>query len=416
MTGFGFDRDWGAGLVPGPFLGQRGVLPDRRGAGCRSASRAITWRRPASPEGSSAGTTTKPGFPWPAAASSTSSVSARSRTTPSTFRCVSGDLTYLWNNLEGRAEVLVGRKAGRSALALFGKLGREPPRRRPAEARGPAPRHEERARTGAPSSPAASPSWPTPTSPSGPWSSATALSRTRASSFRSITIRRFEMIDIRLAENDRRHDPPGAGRGALRGRGLRPQRSGPRREAALPRSRRATRRSTSPSTRKGGEALLREIEKRLGDQFKGLYETVDVPYTMYQIYKGDALIGYIHGVNQKGHYGGIQVFLALDLEGTIKAFYLQKLTSKAAKAVPRRGVRAAVRRPQPGGLLRLRRRLGQGRRRPGKSRRSRTRPRRPSDDFRAALRAVEEEPHPRRRVPAREQPSRASSKPAGGHP
>jgi len=83
--------------------------------------------------------------------------------------------------------------------------------------------------------------------------------------------------------------------------------------------------------RKGGDALLREIERRLGDTFKGLFETADVPYTMYEIYKGDRLIGYIHGVNQKGQYGGIQVFLALDAEGTVRAFYFQKLTSRAAK-------------------------------------------------------------------------------------
>lgn len=83
--------------------------------------------------------------------------------------------------------------------------------------------------------------------------------------------------------------------------------------------------------KKGGNSLLRQIEERLGDNFKGLFETVDVPYTMYQIYRGKELLGYIHGVNQKGQYGGIQVFLALDLEGNIKAFYFQKLTSKYAK-------------------------------------------------------------------------------------
>jgi hypothetical protein len=83
--------------------------------------------------------------------------------------------------------------------------------------------------------------------------------------------------------------------------------------------------------KKGGDALLKEIEARLGDTFKGLFETADVPYTMYKIYKGDDLIGYIHGVNQKGTYGGLQVFLALDREGVIRGFYFQKLTSKAAK-------------------------------------------------------------------------------------
>lgn len=84
---------------------------------------------------------------------------------------------------------------------------------------------------------------------------------------------------------------------------------------------------------KGGETLLRQVEARLGDRFQGLYETVDVPYTMYQVFRGRELIGYIHGVNQKGQYGGIQVFLALDLEGTIRAFYFQKLTSRYAKTL-----------------------------------------------------------------------------------
>jgi hypothetical protein len=84
--------------------------------------------------------------------------------------------------------------------------------------------------------------------------------------------------------------------------------------------------------KKGGDALLKEVESRLGDSFKGLFETADVPYTMYEIYKGNELMGYIHGTNQKGTYGGLQVFLALDREGVIRAFYFQKLTSKAARA------------------------------------------------------------------------------------
>lgn len=81
----------------------------------------------------------------------------------------------------------------------------------------------------------------------------------------------------------------------------------------------------------GGQVLLERVEGRLGDKFKGLYETIDVPYTLYDIYKSKEIVGYIHGVNQKGVYGGIQVFLALDAGGSIKSFYIQKLTSRAAK-------------------------------------------------------------------------------------
>lgn len=82
---------------------------------------------------------------------------------------------------------------------------------------------------------------------------------------------------------------------------------------------------------KGGKALLEKIEKRLGDKFTGLFETMDVPYTIYEIYQDKKVIGYIHGVNQKGQYGGIQVFLAVDTDGIIRNFYYQKMTNQAAK-------------------------------------------------------------------------------------
>ena len=81
---------------------------------------------------------------------------------------------------------------------------------------------------------------------------------------------------------------------------------------------------------KGGEKLLAKVESRLGDKFHGIYETIDVPYTIYEIFTNKKKVGYIHGVNQKGQFGGIQVFLALDLEGRIKAFYIQKMTSQYA--------------------------------------------------------------------------------------
>jgi hypothetical protein len=80
----------------------------------------------------------------------------------------------------------------------------------------------------------------------------------------------------------------------------------------------------------GGDALLQEVEKRLGDNFTGLFETAEVPYTVYEIYQGKKLLGYIHGVNQKGKYGGIQVVLALDTQGVIQMLYFQKLTSQEA--------------------------------------------------------------------------------------
>ncbi|MDR1124118.1 MAG: hypothetical protein LBL61_05980 [Elusimicrobiota bacterium] len=83
--------------------------------------------------------------------------------------------------------------------------------------------------------------------------------------------------------------------------------------------------------RLGGQELLQQVETRLGDKFTGLYETIDVPYTVYTIFKDKEIIGYIHGINQKGKYGGLQVFLIYDTKGTITNFYYQKLTNKEAK-------------------------------------------------------------------------------------
>ena len=81
---------------------------------------------------------------------------------------------------------------------------------------------------------------------------------------------------------------------------------------------------------KGGQSLLTRVEAKLGDTFHGLYETIDVPYTIYEIYANKKKIGYIHGVNQKGQFGGIQVFVVLDLKGRIRGFYIQKMTSQYA--------------------------------------------------------------------------------------
>ena len=83
----------------------------------------------------------------------------------------------------------------------------------------------------------------------------------------------------------------------------------------------------------GGEALLGQVEERLGDRFSGIYETIDVPYTVYTIFKGRETIGYIHGINQKGQYGGLQVFLAFDTRGIITDFYYQRLTGRDAAAL-----------------------------------------------------------------------------------
>ena len=83
---------------------------------------------------------------------------------------------------------------------------------------------------------------------------------------------------------------------------------------------------------RGGQDLVKEIEKRLGDKLGATYESVDVPYAYYIVLKGKEVVGYIHGVNQKGTYGGMQIILATDLEGKIIDFYYQKISSPESRA------------------------------------------------------------------------------------
>jgi hypothetical protein len=88
--------------------------------------------------------------------------------------------------------------------------------------------------------------------------------------------------------------------------------------------------SYSSIAQRGGSPLLRKIENRLGEKYLTLYAPIDAPYTFYEIYRDKKKVGYIHGVNQKGQFGGIQVFVALDLSGRIKTVYLQKITGGVA--------------------------------------------------------------------------------------
>lgn len=83
------------------------------------------------------------------------------------------------------------------------------------------------------------------------------------------------------------------------------------------------------STR-GGPPLLRKVEARLGG-FTALYAPLNVPYTLYEIYTGREKVGYIHGVNQKGQFGVLEVFVSLDMNGMIKAFYIQRMAGQWAK-------------------------------------------------------------------------------------
>lgn len=81
---------------------------------------------------------------------------------------------------------------------------------------------------------------------------------------------------------------------------------------------------------RGGQELRKKIEERLGDKLEPVYESIDVPYAYYTVLKGRDMIGRIHGVNQRGLYGGMQLILATDPDGRIIDFYYQKISSPEA--------------------------------------------------------------------------------------
>jgi hypothetical protein len=82
---------------------------------------------------------------------------------------------------------------------------------------------------------------------------------------------------------------------------------------------------------RGGQKLADEIQEKLGDKFEPVYETIDVSYAFYTVLKNDKLLGYVHGVNQKGRFGGMQLVITTDTNGIIMDFYYQRLSSPEAK-------------------------------------------------------------------------------------
>ena len=88
---------------------------------------------------------------------------------------------------------------------------------------------------------------------------------------------------------------------------------------------------------RGGKKLAEEIQLKLGDTLEPTYESLDVPYAYYTVLHGKETIGYVHGVNQKGTYGGMQLILATDPNGVVIDFYYQKLTSPESRKFKDKG-------------------------------------------------------------------------------
>lgn len=88
------------------------------------------------------------------------------------------------------------------------------------------------------------------------------------------------------------------------------------------------------SRMKDGQELYRALEERLGSDLDPVYETFETPYTVYAVFKGQKVLGYVHGVNVPGQGGLIQVFLSTDPStATVKRMFFQRLESRAARAL-----------------------------------------------------------------------------------
>ncbi len=83
-----------------------------------------------------------------------------------------------------------------------------------------------------------------------------------------------------------------------------------------------------------GRALYRALNERLGSDLDQLYEGYGTPYTLYTIFKGNEIIGVVHGVNVPGEGGLIQVILSMDPKsGAIRRLSFQRLESRASQAL-----------------------------------------------------------------------------------
>src|SRR3954454_15409169 len=92
---------------------------------------------------------------------------------------------------------------------------------------------------------------------------------------------------------------------------------------------------------KEGAALFKGLRARLGSDLDPIYETYETPYTVYTVFKGQAKIGIVHGVNVPGKGGVIQVFLSTEpTTGEIKSFFFQRLESPAARQLRSKEFRA----------------------------------------------------------------------------
>jgi len=88
------------------------------------------------------------------------------------------------------------------------------------------------------------------------------------------------------------------------------------------------------SRMKDGKILYDSLKERVGSDLDPVYETYETPYTVYTVFKGQSIIGYVHGVNVPGLGGLIQVFLSTDPQtAAIRQVFFQRIESRAARVL-----------------------------------------------------------------------------------
>jgi hypothetical protein len=76
----------------------------------------------------------------------------------------------------------------------------------------------------------------------------------------------------------------------------------------------------------------RLLAKGVGGTLDPVYETPDVPYTLYGVRSRGKQIGYVFGANQRGTYSNIQVIAVTDARLDLQRVYLQKIRSPVWEA------------------------------------------------------------------------------------
>ena len=89
-----------------------------------------------------------------------------------------------------------------------------------------------------------------------------------------------------------------------------------------------------------GKEMYAMYKTRSGGELDPIYEAYDTPHTFYTVFKNDARIGFVHGINVPGRGGVIQIFMSMNPEtAAIEKLFFQQLVSPGGKALRAKAVR-----------------------------------------------------------------------------